>query len=126
MTMIRLIFRWIILVVSLITAGYITTKLGYKFTVDYSTPDAIWKLFIGTAILTIFNNTIGLLLKIITLPFNFITLGLIYILINAYILLLASTFNFGFVIDGFWAALIGSIILTLANRTLGALVLGRA
>jgi putative membrane protein len=62
------------------------------------------------------------LLKIITLPLGILTLGLFFLVINAFILKLASN-----VIPGFWvttwtAALIGALVLALLQMFLSLIM----
>jgi putative membrane protein len=68
------------------------------------------------------NATIGLVLKVMTLPLTILTLGLFWFVINALMLKLASMFVPGFEIRGFWAAFVGGIVLSLVNMVLKWLV----
>jgi len=70
------------------------------------------------------NATIGLLLKIITLPLTLLSLGLFWFIINALMLKLASAFVPGFNIEGFLPAFFGAIVLSLVNIFLRILVSG--
>ena len=54
-------------------------------------------------------------LMFITLPINFLTLGLFTLVVNALLLMLAGWASPGFSVDGFWSALFGSIILSLLS-----------
>jgi putative membrane protein len=69
------------------------------------------------------NATIGALLKIITFPLTLITLGLFWFVINALMLKLASAVVPGFQVQGFIAAFIGAIVLSLVNLLLKAIVM---
>ena len=64
------------------------------------------------------NATLGVLLKLITLPLTVLTLGIFWFLINAAMLKLASLFVPGFQVRGFFAAFVGSILLSLVNLVL--------
>jgi putative membrane protein len=59
--------------------------------------------------------TLGLLLKLITLPLGILTLGLFFLVINAFILKLAGNFTPGFYVSTWSAALIGAIVLALLH-----------
>ena len=59
-----------------------------------------------------------MLLKLITLPLTLLTLGIFWFLINAAMLKLASLFVPGFQVRGFFAAFVGSILLSLVNLVL--------
>src|SRR5260370_20769444 len=69
----------------------------------------------AAAIIGLVNATLGLFLKIITFPLTVLTFGLFLIVINACMLKLASFFTPGFVVEDWWAALWGSIILSLLH-----------
>jgi len=68
------------------------------------------------------SATVGLILKIVLLPFILISLGIVYFLINGLMLKLASVLVPGFRVRGFWTAVIGSILLTLVDYVLNRLV----
>ncbi|PHQ31178.1 phage holin family protein [Leeuwenhoekiella nanhaiensis] len=62
------------------------------------------------------------ILIILTLPITIITFGLFLLFINAIIILLAGYFVSGFVVDGIWWALIFSLLLSLFQSVLFALI----
>ena len=62
------------------------------------------------------------ILVILTLPITVITLGIFLRVINAVIILLADYFVTGFAVDGFWWALIFSLLLSLFQSILFALI----
>jgi putative membrane protein len=69
------------------------------------------------------NATLGALLKIITFPLTLVTLGLVWFVINALMLELASAVVPGFQVRGFLAAFVGAIVLSLVNLVLKAIVM---
>src|SRR5580693_3078566 len=69
------------------------------------------------------NATLGLLLKIMTVPLTLLTLGLFWFVINAVMLALASALVPGFQVHGFVAAFIGAIVLSLVKLVLKAIVM---
>ena len=71
------------------------------------------------------NATLGALLKIITFPLTLVTLGLFWFVINGLMLELASAVVPGFRVRGFWAAFVGSIVLSLVNLLLKGIVMPR-
>jgi putative membrane protein len=77
---------------------------------------------IATIIIAIVNATIGLIVKVIAFPLTFLTLGLFLFVINAFLLKLASMFIPGFVVRGFLAALLGSILITVLNEILRSVI----
>ena len=65
--------------------------------------------------------TVGLILKIVFLPFIILTLGIVYFLINGLMLKLASEFVPGFRVNGCLPAVLGSILLTIVDFFLNRL-----
>ena len=63
-------------------------------------------------IMALINIFIRPLVTFITLPINLLTLGLFGIVINALLFMLAGYFAPGIAIEGFWSALLGSIVLS--------------
>ncbi len=65
--------------------------------------------------------------KIFSLPFIVLTIGLFLLVINALMLLLtawiAGRVDIGFQVDGFWTALLGAIIITLVTGFIDVAVL---
>ncbi len=78
-------------------------------------------------ILTVVNTIIRPLVKVFTFPVVLLTLGLFLLVINAWMLLLtdaiADELGLGFHVSGFFAAAIGSVIITVASWSVD-LVLG--
>ncbi|HEY7715889.1 MAG TPA: phage holin family protein [Candidatus Binatia bacterium] len=67
------------------------------------------------------NATIGLVVKILTLPLTILTLGIFWLVINALMLQLAAALVPGFYIDGFFSAFFGAIVLSIVNMLLRSL-----
>ena len=60
-------------------------------------------------VLSLLNFLVKPLLVILTLPVTIVTFGLFLLVINAIIILLASSLVSGFSVDGFWSALLFSL-----------------
>ena len=67
------------------------------------------------------SATIGLILKLVLLPFIILSLGVVYFLINGLMLKLASEFVPGFRVNGCLTAVFGSILLTIVDYLLNRL-----
>lgn len=80
---------------------------------------AIW-VAIALGLLRI---TVKPLLIFFTLPATIVTLGLFLFVINAVIILLADYFVSGFTVDGFWVALLFSILLSFLQSVLFSAIL---
>lgn len=81
-----------------------------------------WSALVAAAVIGLINALIKPLLLLLTLPITLITLGLFTFIINALLLLLASSLTPGFKIDGFGTALLGSILLSIVSTLLHSLV----
>jgi len=110
----RMLLSWVLSAI----AVWIVAKLVPGFSVSGPVAALIAALAIG-----FINATIGLVLKIITFPLTLITLGLFWFVINALMLELASAVVPGFHVNGFRAAFLGAIVLSLVNLLLKALVM---
>lgn len=71
------------------------------------------------ALLALLNLTIRPILIFLTIPITVLTLGLFLLVINAMMVLLAAEIVPGFIVDGFWWAILFSLILSLINSLLG-------
>ena len=67
------------------------------------------------------NATLGALLKLITLPLGILTLGLFFLVINAFMLEFASRLFPALYVRSFGAAFIGALILAILHMILGGL-----
>jgi putative membrane protein len=76
---------------------------------------------IAALVIGFVSATVGLILKIILLPFIILTLGVVYFVINGLMLMLASALVPGFRVGGFVPAVLGSILLTLVDYLLNRL-----
>jgi putative membrane protein len=81
--------------------------------------DKILPLLLVALILGLVSTFIEPVIKLLSLPFIILTLGFLLLVINALMLLLtaklAGAFDIGFHVDGFWNALLGSLIVTIVG-----------
>ena len=72
------------------------------------------------------NAVIRPILKVLTCPLVVLTLGLFVFILNALMLWLAAEisqgFGIGFYVEGFWAALVGALIVGVVSTLLNLLV----
>lgn len=73
---------------------------------------------LATVVIGLVDLTLGPILRFIAFAITFLTLGLFRLVINAVLLKLASLFTPGFRIDGFLAALLGSLVLAIVTTVL--------
>ncbi|MDQ3109024.1 MAG: phage holin family protein [Bacteroidota bacterium] len=75
--------------------------------------DNITTAIIVALVLAFLNSVVKPIFILLTIPVTLISMGLFLLVINAVIILLADYFIEGFFVNGFWAALIFSIVLTI-------------
>ncbi len=77
---------------------------------------------LATIVIAFVNATLGTVLKVLTFPLTALTLGLFLLVVNAFLLKLASLFTPGFSVRGFLSAVFGSLVLTILTTVLRNLV----
>jgi putative membrane protein len=86
----------------------------------------IWKLLLVAVIFGLINAFIRPILLIFTLPITIMTLGLFLLVINALLLLLtgviSAELDLGFTVADFFAALLGSIVISIVGLVLSMLI----
>jgi putative membrane protein len=85
--------------------------------------DSFGAALIAALVIGLVSATVGLILKIILLPFILLSLGVVYFLINGLMLKLASELVPGFRVIGCLPSVIGSILLTLIDYVLNRLAM---
>jgi putative membrane protein len=84
-----------------------------------ATEDQVLTLALVALIFGVINAVVSPILKLLSLPFIVLTLGLFLLVINAAMLLLTSWIagevGLGFEVDGFWTAVGGAIVITVAS-----------
>jgi putative membrane protein len=79
----------------------------------------------GALVLGFVNAVVRPLMVMLTLPFTILTFGLFLLVVNALMLWLVAGLVPGIHIQGFWPALLGSLVLTVLNLAIGLLMPGR-
>lgn len=74
-----------------------------------------WTLLFAALLLGVVNAIVRPIIVILTLPITILTLGLFLLVINAAMLGLVASLFAGFYISGFWAALLGSVIVSITG-----------
>lgn len=82
------------------------------------TVTGIWAGFFAAVVLGFVNGFIRPIFTILTIPFTILTFGLFLLVINAIMLSLTSVLVPGFVINGFFTAILGSIIVSFVSGIL--------
>ncbi len=76
-------------------------------------------------ILGLFNAVLRPVLIILTLPFTLLTFGLFLLVINGLLLKLVSLVVKGFAVHGFWAAVFGALVVSVASALLNFFISDR-
>jgi putative membrane protein len=81
--------------------------------------DKLLPLVAAAVILSAVNVFVEPVVKVLSLPFIILTIGLFLLVINALMLLLTSWIaeqvDVGFSVEGFWTALVGGLVVTLVT-----------
>jgi putative membrane protein len=109
----KLIARWLLLAAALLLVAYLYPGVQ----VAGFGPALVAALVIG-----LFNLLVRPILVLLTLPVTLITLGLFLFVINALMFWAAASVLDGFNVTGFAAALIGSLLYSLAGVVIDAAV----
>lgn len=83
--------------------------------------DGFITAIVVAAVLILLNLFVKPILILFTLPVTIVTFGLFLLVINALIILICDALVGGFQVDGFWYALLFSILLSLVQSILFAL-----
>jgi len=111
--MMTLIARWVLNGLAL----YIVSRIvpGIRL-LDFTSA------LLAVIVIALVNALLKPILLLLTLPLTIVTLGLFTFVLNALLLMLAGSITPAFRVDGFGAALIGSILLSLVSTILHSLV----
>ncbi|MBC8123926.1 MAG: phage holin family protein [Gemmatimonadaceae bacterium] len=110
--MVNFLISWLVSAVVLVLVTYVVPG----FAVTSFTAALIAALVIG-----VINAVILPILNLLALPLNIVTLGLFSFVVSAVGLLIAAALVPGFVITGFWPALLGALVIAVLNAAVGLL-----
>ena len=114
------VLRWVLTGVAVAVALWVVP--GFSFV------GTQWVAIALTAlVLALINASIKPVLSLLSLPITVLTLGLFALVLNALMLLLASwlsvnLFHTGIVIAGFWWAMLGALVISVASAVINLLV----
>ena len=89
--------------------------LGVAYLIPGVNVESFYAAVIAAIILGVLNFFVRPVLLLLTLPITIVTLGLFTFVINAALFMFAASFIDGFSVDSFLAALIGSILVSIAS-----------
>jgi putative membrane protein len=102
----KLIIRWLLLAAALLLVAHLYSGVQVA---------SFTSAMIAAFVLGLLNTLVRPLLVLLTLPVTLLTLGLFLFVINALMFWAAASLLDGFNVAGFGAALIGSLIYSLAG-----------
>ena len=101
-----LLINWLASALVILIAAYILPGVSIV---------SFWTALLVALVMGILNVLVKPLLILLTLPITLVTFGLFLVVINALVVLLASAIVPGFHVDGFWWAVLFSIIVSIIN-----------
>ena len=107
--MMKLIVRWLLLAAALLLVAHLYPGVTVK---------SFGAAMIAAFVLGLLNTLLRPILVLLTLPVTLITLGLFLFVINALMFYFAASMLEGFHVNGFTAALIGSLIYSLCGMVI--------
>ena len=104
----------------LVTSSLAIIIVTYLLRPGVQVDNAVTAIIVA-AVLALLNMVIKPIFILLTLPVTIVTLGLFLLVINALIILLAAKIVPGFSVNGFWWALLFSIILSIVTGIFNSL-----
>lgn len=102
----HILFQWILNALIFLLVAEVVPGISIK---------SFWTALILALLWSIISVTLKPMLLILTLPINLLTLGLFTFVINAFFLILLSSFVRGFEVSGFVTALLGAFVLSVSH-----------
>ena len=105
----RIIIKWLLSAVALLAVAYLYPGVQVA---------SFGSALIAAAVIGLLNMIVRPVLVVLTLPVTIVTLGLFLFVINALLFWAASGLLGGFHVNGFVAALIGSLLYSLCGMVI--------
>jgi len=107
------VVRWAVLALGVVIATHVVPGIHCRDT---------WSLVVAVLLLSFFNAALRPVLILFTFPFILLTMGIGILVINAFLFLLVGRLVDGFVVEGFWPAFGGSLVLSVTTMIVNGLV----
>lgn len=107
--MIHLLIVWLVSALALVVAAYLLPSVEVA---DFRSA------MIAALIIGLLDATLGALLRLVVFPLTWLLPGLIYLLVNALMILLASRLISGFRVKNYVSALLVAIVVAVVNLLL--------
>ena len=105
----KIIVRWFLLAAALLLVSYLYPGVQLK---------SFGSALIAAFVIGLLNTLLRPILILLTLPITLVTLGLFLFIINAFIFYFAANVLEGLSVNGFVAALIGSLLYSLCHMVI--------
>lgn len=102
----KIIAKWFVSALAILLAAYLVPGIAVA---------SFYTALIVAVLLGVANLVLKPILVILTLPISIITLGLFTIVINGFLFWFVGTIVKGFFVSGFMAALLGALVVSMAN-----------
>jgi putative membrane protein len=106
----RILIRWAITAAAVFVAAQIVPGIDLR--------EGLTSLLIVSAILGLVNAFLGTFLRIVSIPFLIVTLGLFSIVINMVVLWVTALFTHRISFDGFWAYFWAALVVSVVTLVL--------
>ena len=112
----RILTRVVVNALALAAAAWLLAGI---YVTGATTGTKLLHLLLVAVIFGVVNTFVSPVVKLLSLPFIILTLGLLIFVINALMLMLtgwlSTQFGLGFHVDGFWTAVLGAIIISIVT-----------
>lgn len=108
--MVHLLVVWLVSALALVVAAYLLPSVEI---------DTFSTALIAALVIGLLNATLGALLRLVVFPLTWLLPGLIFVLVNALMILLASRLIRGFRVRNYGSALLVALIVAVVNLLLG-------
>jgi putative membrane protein len=108
-----LIVRWILNAIALLITAHLITGMEVS---------GLLSALVAAMVLGVVNAVIRPIILVLTLPINIATLGLFTLIVNGLMLKAVSSVVVGFHVQGFWATVVGALLLSILSGILSMLV----
>ena len=102
--MISMILKWLVFALIIMFVGWIIPGFDVQ---------NIWAALIAVVVIALINAFIKPFILLLTLPINILTLGIFTLVINALLFMFAAYLVPGIDVDGFWSALLASLLISI-------------
>lgn len=112
----RFVVNWLIVAAAL----YVTARLVPGIVIS----GGVGRLLLAALVIGLVNAVVKPVLVVLTFPITVVTLGIFYLVLNGLLFYLAAALTPGFRLEGFLAAVLGALVMSVVGMILHAVVPG--